>query len=129
MDRKIFFITCGTNGIGFHTAQEIAKEKKTVIITGKNLIKGKKILNIIKDNTDNYDVHYINGDLSSQNEIKNIVKNVKKKFSKIDVLINNVGSAYLKRIEPYLDIPFWDLPTVFWLNTSDFFALSHGDFG
>ena len=99
MNRKIFLITGGTNGIGFHTAQEIAKEKKTVIITGKNLSKGKKILNQIKNNAGNDDVHYINGDLSSQDEIKNIVKVIKKKFSKIDVLINNVGTAYLKRVE------------------------------
>jgi len=99
MNRKIFLITGGTSGIGFHTAQEIAKEKKTVIITGKNLIKGKKILNQIKNNASNDDIHYINGDLSSQEEILNIVKVIKKKFSKIDVLINNVGTAYLKRTE------------------------------
>lgn len=99
MNKKIFLITGGTNGIGFHTAQEIAKEKKTVIIIGKDLIKGEKILNQIKNNSDNDDVHYINGDLSSQDEIKNIVKVIKKKFSKIDVLINNVGTAFLKRVE------------------------------
>ena len=99
MNKNIFLITGGTNGIGFYTAQEIAKEKNTVIITGKDLIKGNKILNKIKNSTDNDDVHYVNGDLSSQDEIKNIVKVIKRKFSKIDVLINNVGTAYLKRAE------------------------------
>ena len=45
MSKEIFLITGGTNGIGFHTAQEIAKTKKTVIITGKNALKGKNKLN------------------------------------------------------------------------------------
>ena len=53
MSKEIFLITGGTNGIGFHAAQEIAKAKKTVIITGKNALKGKNKLNEIKRPTFN----------------------------------------------------------------------------
>ena len=85
MSKKIFLITGGTNGIGFHAAQEIAKTKNTVIITGKNALKGKNKLNEIRRNTGNEDVHFIIGDLSSQIEIKSIAEFVKRKFSNIDV--------------------------------------------
>ncbi len=99
MSKKIFLITGGTNGIGFQAAQEIAKTKKTIIITGKNALKGKNKLNEIRRNTGNEDVHFINGDLSSQIEIKSIAEFVKRKFSNIDVLINNAGAAFFKREE------------------------------
>ena len=99
MSKEIFLITGGTNGIGFHAAQEIAKTKKTVIITGKNSLKGKNKLNEIRRNTGNDDVHFINGDLSSQIEINNIAKTIQRKFSNIDVFINNAGAFFYKRKE------------------------------
>ena len=73
MRRKTILIAGGTNGIGFHTAFEIAKSKTTVIIIGKNPTKGQNRINEIRKETGNYDVHYINADLASQNEIKTIV--------------------------------------------------------
>ena len=96
MFNQIFLVSGATNGIGFYTAQEIAKKNKTVIIIGKNFSKGQSSIKEIKKNTGNNDVHYINGDLSSQGEIKKIANLIKKKFSKIDVLINNVGVIYKK---------------------------------
>tara|TARA_Y100000590_G_scaffold253004_1_gene284199 strand:+ start:421 stop:1299 length:879 start_codon:yes stop_codon:yes gene_type:complete len=99
MFNQIFLVSGATNGIGFYTAQEIAKKNKTVIIIGKNFSKGQSSIKEIKKNTGNNDVHYINGDLSSQGEIKKIANLIKKKFSKIDVLINNVGVIYTKRTE------------------------------
>ena len=99
MFNQIFLVSGATNGIGFYTAQEIAKKNKTVIIIGKNFSKGQSSIKEIKKNTGNNDVHYINGDLSSQGEIKKIANLIKKKFSKIDVFINNVGVIYTKRTE------------------------------
>ena len=99
MCNQIFLISGATNGIGFYTAQEISKKNKTVIIIGKNPSKGQRCIKEIKKNTGNNDVHYINGDLSSQEEIKKISDLIKKKFPKIDVLINNAGIMYTKRIE------------------------------
>ena len=32
-------------------------------------------------------------------------------------------ASYLEKIERYLEWPAWDWPTLFWLNTSDTFAL------
>ena len=66
---------------------------------GKNALKGKNKLNEIKRNTGNDDVHFINGDLSSQIEIKSIAEFIKRKFSNIDVLINNAGATFFKREE------------------------------
>jgi len=97
MRRKTFLISGGTNGIGFHTAFEIAKFKTTVIIIGKNPSKGQDRIDEIRKETGNNDVHYINGDLASQKEIKTIVQIIERKFSHIDVLINNAGIVYLKR--------------------------------
>ena len=97
--KKIFLITGGTNGIGFHTAQEIAKLDSTIIITGKNMAKGKRKLELIKSNTKNEDIHYINGDLSSLSEVKRMAESIERKFSSINVLINNAGIGYFNRVE------------------------------
>ena len=49
-----------------------------------------------------------NTDISNQNQVRKMVKNVVKKYRKIDVLINN--AHFLPREDPKIDTPFEKYP-------------------
>jgi uncharacterized protein len=81
-------ITGGSSGIGKEFLEYFAKEKKEIIIVARNLEKIKKVKKEIKFKYDvNFD--YIISDLSKQDDLKKLIKNIEKED--IDVLINNAG--------------------------------------
>ena len=84
MVEKIFLITGTRKGIGFELAKQYL-EKRNIVIgcsRGKSRIK---------------DVNYFHYqlDVSDELQVINMVKEVSKKYGKIDVLINNAGIAYM----------------------------------
>lgn len=84
-------ITGSSAGIGKATAIEMAKLNYSVIMLVKDSEKSRRALEDIKleSNSDDIKIYYVN--LSSQKSIRNVVKEIKREYSKIDVLINNAG--------------------------------------
>lgn len=88
---KTIVITGSTDGIGKLVATQLASEGHQIIIHGRNPEK----LNIVKDeiinSSGNQNILAFNADLSQLNEVKDLAKDISKKVSSIDVLINNAG--------------------------------------
>ena len=86
LKNKVCLITGSSKGIGAGIAEEFAKEGAKVVITyntQKNLaLKIYKKINAAG-------IYKL--DVRKRNNISNIFKKVKKKFGKIDVLVNNAG--------------------------------------
>ena len=78
MKTKVALITGSTRGIGFDIGEKLEKNGFNVIFNGKSQIKKKK----------NY---FVKGDISKQKTLDKIDNLIKKNFSKLDLLINNVG--------------------------------------
>lgn len=97
MDGKVCIITGATGGIGKYTALALAQKKATVIVVGRNEEKCVRTVEEIQKTSRNPEVEYLTADLSSQREIRRMVVDFRKKYSRLDVLVNNVGAAYLKR--------------------------------
>lgn len=91
MDRKIILITGSTDGIGRQTALELAKEQHEIIVHGRNAERGSKVVADLQKISGNENIHYLNADLSQFEEINKLAGEVRKKFSHLDVLINNAG--------------------------------------
>lgn len=88
----IALITGATSGIGKCTAEEFAKHKYDLIITGRReerLSEFKKSLEI------NYKikVHTACFDIRKLNEVEKAISNLPNEFKAIDVLVNNAGLA------------------------------------
>jgi len=96
---KTILITGATDGIGKQTALNIAQYKHHVIIVGRDEGKCKNVCEDLSNKTNNDNIEYLVCDLSLMKEVKNLSSNIKKSFSKIDVLINNVGALFVKRHE------------------------------
>lgn len=99
MEHKIILITGSTDGIGKITATALAAQGHTVIIHGRNKIKAEKVCEEIKKQTGNNKVAYIIADLLSLADIKQMIEEFKKKFDRLDVLINNAGAIFGKERE------------------------------
>ncbi|KAG4103649.1 NAD(P)-binding protein [Neocallimastix lanati (nom. inval.)] len=82
MDGKVVLITGGTRGIGLETAKDLLRQGATVIVTSRNKVKAKTVIENILKNLTNYE------------SIKYVVEQVKLKYGKIDILINNAGSCF-----------------------------------
>jgi NAD(P)-dependent dehydrogenase (short-subunit alcohol dehydrogenase family) len=95
MKDKIILITGSTDGIGKQTAIELAKMGGTVLVHGRDEKKGQAVIDEIKGETKNAKLNLFISDFSSLNQVRNLAEEVKAKYDKLDVLINNAG-VYLK---------------------------------
>ncbi len=93
MESKIILITGATNGIGKAAAKELAKQGHTVIVHGRNKDKTLRVLEEIKAETGNANIDILLGDLFLLSDVKKMADDVKKKYQKLDVLINNAGGT------------------------------------
>jgi len=82
--RKTILITGSTDGLGLQTAQKLVSLGHEVIIHGRTLTK-------VEDIKTKLGVDGFLCDLSNLEDVKNFALEVKKKYKKIDVLINNAG--------------------------------------
>ncbi len=99
MDSKIILITGSTDGIGKTTAKALAKQGHTVIIHGRKKTKAENVCEEIKSETGNDKVDYVIADLLLLSDVKRMAEEFKKKYSSLDVLINNAGAFFNKARE------------------------------
>ena len=94
MKDKTILITGGTSGIGKAAATELARMGAQVVITTRDQRKGEKTVQEIRGFTGNQEVHMLMVDLASLDAVRQLAENFKKKFSRLDVLINNAGGYF-----------------------------------
>ncbi len=97
LSNKIIVITGATSGVGKETARELAKMNATLVIIARNMELAKQVKEEFVNETNNNKIDFIHGDLASLQSVKSAAEEIKKKYSKIDVLINNAGLFGNKR--------------------------------
>jgi len=112
-------ITGGTSGLGFYTALKLAEDHSNkILLIGSNSSKGVKASKKIVSITKNNNISYLEADLSSIRQISLLAKNLMSE--KFDILINNAGALYFKRVESIDKIE-----KTFALNHLSYFALTN----
>lgn len=91
MKGQVCMITGANAGIGKETAMELARRQATVVMVARNQEKGEIARSEIVAATGNEDVHLLLADLSSQEEIRKLADEFKKRFNRLNVLVNNAG--------------------------------------
>ncbi|MCJ7623735.1 MAG: SDR family oxidoreductase [Anaerolineaceae bacterium] len=98
MENKVILITGSTDGIGKQTALELASKGSSVWIHGRNIERCQVArLDIVKA-TGNEKVGLFVADLSSSKQVRGLAEKIKEKCEILDVLINNAGTYFPKRI-------------------------------
>ncbi len=96
MQGKICLITGANSGIGKVTALELARRGATVVMVCRNAAKGSAAQSEIRDTSGNTAVDLLLADLSSLASVRELAEAFQKRYSRLDVLINNAG-IYLGR--------------------------------
>lgn len=85
LNGNTILITGGTSGIGYEMAKEFIKKGNTVIVTGRDEQRLKKV----KDKLNG--VATIKSDVSNPDDVKALYEHVAKEYPGLNVLINNAG--------------------------------------
>jgi 3-oxoacyl-[acyl-carrier protein] reductase len=93
LDGKIGIVTGGTGGLGLEIARELARNGATVIITSRKKSKLQKACNMIGKNS-----YGIELDVIRTKSIVQFIKRVSKDFNTVDVLVNNAGFPFERKI-------------------------------
>ncbi len=97
MTRRLCLITGATDGIGKETAIQMASKGYDLILIGRNKQKGKKVINQILKNSKECKIDFFQADLILMKEVAKVADEVRAKYDKIDILINNVGAYFAFR--------------------------------
>ena len=118
LDKNII-ITGATDGIGLQAAKVIANKGYRVGLVGRNKEKGYQAKEIILNSTSNDKIDFFECDLSLIKNVKKLSSQIKEKYSKIDVLLNNAGGANKNKI-----ITSEGLEKTFATNQMNYFVLT-----
>lgn len=88
--KKVALVTGSAKGIGKELIKELSKEYNVVIVYNNSEKEASKLYDEVKDKSDSI---LIKCDITNEEEIKNMVDMVIKKYAKLDLLINNAAFA------------------------------------
>lgn len=101
---KVVIVTGGGQGIGSKIAKEFAREKASVIIAEVDEEAGMEIQEEIREAGD--DCMFIHTDVSKEQDVIHMVRQVIERYGKIDILVNNAaisseGTLFTRPIEDF----------------------------
>ena len=99
MRGRTCLVTGATDGIGWMTARALARDGARVIIVGRNRAKGEMRVAALRAETGNDAVDFELADLAAQADIRSLAGRLVASLPRLDVLVNNVGSWFHRRIE------------------------------
>ncbi len=92
--QKTMLITGANSGLGFEAAKQLAKQGHEIILLCRNKEKGETAVAKIKLFADNQNIHLYTANLASQKAVEAVATQIKKDFTKLDVLLNNAGGVF-----------------------------------
>jgi NAD(P)-dependent dehydrogenase (short-subunit alcohol dehydrogenase family) len=97
MQDKIVVITGGTSGVGQATAIGLARRGATVAIVCRDADKGAATQAEIARQTGSQQTRIFLADLTAQDSVRQVARDIQTRFPRIDVLVNNAGGVFGSR--------------------------------
>jgi NAD(P)-dependent dehydrogenase (short-subunit alcohol dehydrogenase family) len=97
MKDKTVVITGASSGIGLATARELARQGALVVMVCRDADRAEAARRDVGAAASGQSPVVFLADLLSQREIRELAEAIKKKFTQIDVLINNAGAVFSRR--------------------------------
>jgi NAD(P)-dependent dehydrogenase (short-subunit alcohol dehydrogenase family) len=93
MSGKICIVTGANTGIGKETALGLAQMGARVVMVCRNAEKGKAALEEIQRESRSSQIDLLIADMSSQASVRALAQQIREKYPRLDVLINNAGGG------------------------------------
>ena len=97
MHGKTVLITGANSGIGFVTARELTRMGARVLMVCRNTERGAHARAAVAEVATGAAPELLFADMSSQQAIRALANEVRQRFPKIDVLINNAAGIFAER--------------------------------
>lgn len=97
LDGKVALVTGGASGIGRATAQRLASEGTSVVVTDIADEQGEQVAATIRG--DGGTAVFLHHDVASEDDWTSVVERTLQDFDRLDVLVNNAGFGDLAAIE------------------------------
>jgi NAD(P)-dependent dehydrogenase (short-subunit alcohol dehydrogenase family) len=97
MQNKVVMVTGATNGIGLESAKALAAMGATIVGVGRNPQKCADAAAQITRTAGNSKVEFLVADLSRQADVRKVAAEFKRKYDRLDVLLNNAGAYFASR--------------------------------
>ena len=91
LDGRIAFITGANSGLGFDTAQALLEKNATVILGCRSMDKAEKARKRLLSKTSCGVIELLELDLADLVKVNQASDEVRRKYKKLDLLINNAG--------------------------------------
>lgn len=88
---KLALVTGGTAGLGVETARSLAAHGAAVVITARDMARGKQVVDDIRASTGNDDIEVMELELASLASIRRFAENFLAQHDSLNLLINNAG--------------------------------------
>lgn len=87
--KRIAVVTGSLKGLGLETARELARKDYSVILTGRDDIRGKTVQEQL--NREGLKVHFHSLDVGQPESIEDFSQRIHREYGHVDVLVNNAG--------------------------------------
>jgi NAD(P)-dependent dehydrogenase (short-subunit alcohol dehydrogenase family) len=114
---KVVIITGAAAGIGQATAIAFAEKDARVVVADREVKKGKETSSLIGG-----DAFFIEINVANSESVKNMVKEITKRFGRIDILVNNAGIYYQGDV---IETPEEEWDKVIAVNLKGVYLCSH----
>ncbi len=94
LENKTIIATGSGRGIGKFIAKRLGKEGANIVVTGRKEADIERVCNEIND--DGGKAIFIKGDVTREEDVRELIDKTIRKFGKIDVLVNNAGVGLRK---------------------------------
>ena len=88
---KVAIVTGAGSGLGFETVRTLAGKNAKVVMAVRNAAKGREAVARIKKECPKADVDVMELDLADLSSVRKFAQDFTKRFSRLDLLINNAG--------------------------------------
>ncbi|HYM51174.1 MAG TPA: SDR family oxidoreductase [Candidatus Limnocylindrales bacterium] len=99
MTGRVVLITGATSGLGLVAAGELARQGATVVLHGRDPERAMRARTLIHERVPSAAIEIVLADLSSQAEVRRLAAEIRERFPRLHVLINNAGGTFSRRQE------------------------------
>ncbi|MCA1035916.1 MULTISPECIES: 3-hydroxybutyrate dehydrogenase [Bacillus] len=121
VENKVVVITGSASGIGFEIGKSFAENGSKVVLTDLNAEGVERAAEDLRQL--GYEAIGLKADVTSEEDIKNMIEMAKEKYGRLDVLINNAGLQHVSPIEEFPTAKFELMIKI--MLTAPFIATKH----